>query len=124
METPTNPTMKVLDLEALIGIAKKHNILTVVDNTFCSPIIQSPLLLGADIVYHSATKYLGGHSDIVMGILVIKNEEVYKPIFVASYSMGANPSPFDCYLVLRSLKTLEQRVYKTTHNAYHLAHFM
>jgi len=124
MESPTNPTMKVLDLETLIGIAKKNKILTVVDNTFCSPIIQSPLLLGADIVFHSATKYLGGHSDIVMGALVIQDEKVYKDVFLASYSIGANPSPFDCYLVLRSLKTLEQRVYKATHNAYHLAHFL
>ena len=98
--------------------------MVVVDNTFASPVIQSPLLLGADIVFHSCTKYLGGHSDVVMGALVIKDTDVFKVIFLASCSIGANPSPFDCYMVLRSLKTLEQRVYKCTHNAYHLAHFM
>ena len=82
------------------------------------------MLLGADIVYHSATKYLGGHSDLVMGALVIKDKEVHSKIFLAACSIGANPSPFDCYLVMRSLKTLEQRVYKATHNAYHIAHFL
>ena len=74
MESPTNPTMKILDLEAIIAVGKKNNLIVVVDNTFATPVLQSPLLLGADVAYHSATKYLGGHSDVVMGALVIKNK--------------------------------------------------
>jgi cystathionine gamma-lyase len=116
--------MKILDLESLLTTAKKHKITSVVDNTFCSPVIQSPILLGADIVYHSATKYLGGHSDLVMGALIVKDKELHSKLALAAMSIGANPSPFDCYLVLRSLKTLEARVIKATHNGYHLAHFM
>ncbi len=86
--------------------------------------MQSPLLLGADIAYNSCTKYLGGHSDLVSGALVCNDDDLYKDLFMAAKSLGANPSPFDCYLLLRGIKTLEERVIKATSNAYHLAHFM
>lgn len=110
IETPTNPTMKMIDIEAVAQLAKKHNIVTVCDNTFASPYLQSPLLLGIDVSYNSCTKYLGGHSDLVMGAIVTNDEELYKKIYHASFSLGANPSPFDCYLLHRGIKTLEVRV--------------
>ena len=124
IETPTNPTLKVIDIEGACKIAKKHGIFTVVDNTFATPILQSPILLGADVVYHSCTKYLGGHSDVVMGAIATNDEELYKKIYAASCSLGANPSPFDCFLMNRGIKTLAARVKTSTENAYHLAHFM
>lgn len=124
IETPTNPTLKVIDIEEACKVAKKHGAITVVDNTFATPLLQSPLLLGADVAYHSCTKYLGGHSDVVMGAVVTNNEELHKKIFVASYSLGANPSPFDCFLMNRGIKTLKVRVEQATKTAYHLAHFM
>lgn len=124
IETPTNPTMKMIDIEAACQVAKKHNLISVCDNTFASPVLQNPLLLGADISYNSCTKYLGGHSDLVMGAIVSNNEEIYKKVYAASCSLGANPSPFDCYLLHRGIKTLEARVFRSTGNAYHLAHFM
>ncbi len=114
----------MVDIEAACKLAKKHNLISVCDNTFASPYLQSPLLLGADISYNSCTKYLGGHSDIVMGAIVLSNEELYKKIFHASFSLGANPSPFDCFLLHRGIKTLELRAIKSTGNAYHLAHWM
>ena len=116
--------MKIVDIKAIVEIAKKHKITSLCDNTFCSPYLQSPLLLGVDIVYHSLTKYMGGHSDVVMGALATNDEELYNKFFAASYSFGANPSPFDCFLMNRGIKTLPVRVFKSTHNAYHLAHFM
>jgi cystathionine beta-lyase/cystathionine gamma-synthase len=100
------------------------SIIVLVDNTFPSPYLSSPLLLGADIVYHSLTKYIGGHSDVVMGGIVLNNKDLHARIYHAAYSLGANPSPFDCFLILRGLKTLEQRVIQSTCSAYHLAHFM
>lgn len=124
LESPTNPTMKLIDIEGITTIAKKHNIITVVDNTFATPFLQSPILLGADVVYHSCTKYLGGHSDVVMGAIVTNNKDLHGKIFLASCSIGANPSPFDCFLMSRGLKTLAVRVEKATQNAYHLAHFL
>lgn len=96
----------MVDLEGAIALAKKHNILTVVDNTFSTPFLQSPLLLGADIVYNSCTKYIGGHSDVVMGALVLNDKEFYDKLFLVSCSIGANPSPFDCFLMNRGIKTL------------------
>jgi len=116
--------MKMIDIEAVAQLAKKHNIVTVCDNTFASPYLQSPLLLGIDVSYNSCTKYLGGHSDLVMGAIVTNDEELYKKIYHASFSLGANPSPFDCYLLHRGIKTLEVRVTRSTGNAYHLAHYM
>ena len=124
IETPTNPTMKIIDIQGACDIAKKHGVISVVDNTFASPYLQSPLLLGADIVYHSCTKYLGGHSDVVMGAIATNNEELYKQIYLASYSLGANPSAFDCFLMNRGIKTLPLRMTKSTENAFTLAHIM
>ena len=114
IETPTNPTLKMVDIEAACQLAKKNNLISVCDNTFASPYLQSPLLLGADISYNSCTKYLAGHSDLVMGAIVLNNEELYKKVFHASFSLGANPSPFDCFLLHRGIKTLELRVIKST----------
>lgn len=96
----------------------------VVDNTFASPYVTSPLLLGADVCFHSLTKYIGGHSDLVMGALIFKDEQFHKDVYFAAYSLGANPSPFDCYLALRGIKTLEGRILQATSNAFHIAHFL
>lgn len=123
MESPTNPTIKVIDVEAICKVAKKHKILTVVDNTFATSYIQSPILLGADMVFHSCTKYLGGHSDVVMGALVMNDKDLHSKLFLNSCSTGACSSPFDCFLMTRGIKTLGVRVLKATENAYHLAHF-
>eukprot|EP00178_Gracilaria_changii_P000784 TRINITY_DN1100_c0_g4_i1.p1 TRINITY_DN1100_c0_g4~~TRINITY_DN1100_c0_g4_i1.p1 ORF type:complete len:115 (-),score=8.48 TRINITY_DN1100_c0_g4_i1:363-707(-) len=114
----------MVDVSAIAELAKKHKITTLCDNTFATPYLQSPLLLGVDIAYNSCTKYLGGHSDVVMGSITTSNEDLYKAIYAASCSMGANPSPFDCFLMNRGIKTLPVRIFKSTHNAYHLAHFM
>jgi cystathionine beta-lyase/cystathionine gamma-synthase len=108
IESPTNPTLKLVDIEAVTKAVKTvdPNIIVVVDNTFCSPFLASPLLLGADIAYHSLTKSVGGHSDIVMGAAIFKDKELHGRVYFAAYSLGANPSPFDCFLALRGLKTL------------------
>lgn len=126
IETPTNPTMKLIDISEAVKQTKKvnPNIKIVVDNTFATPYLQSPLLLGADVAYNSCSKYIGGHSDLIAGAIVYNDDEFHKEVFMAAKSLGANPSPFDCYLMLRGLKTLEQRVIQSTSNAYHLAHFM
>src|SRR5690606_38392831 len=100
IETPTNPLMNITDIEAVAAIAQKTNALLVVDNTFASPYLQNPLDLGADIVMHSATKYLGGHSDVVMGALMLNNDELREKLFFIQKSSGAVPGPFDCFLVL------------------------
>lgn len=108
IETPTNPTMKLIDIDAVSKAVKAINptIVVVVDNTFASPYLTSPLLLGADIAYHSLTKYIGGHSDFVMGAAVFNDKDLHEKVYFAAYSLGANPSPFDCYLALRGVKTL------------------
>lgn len=126
IETPTNPTMKLIDIDETVKQTKFINpkIKIVVDNTFCSPYLQSPLLLGADVVFNSCSKYIGGHSDLIGGAMTCNDDDFYKKVFNAAKSMGANPSPFECYLMLRGLKTLEERVIKATCNAFHLAHFM
>ena len=124
VESPSNPTIKLIDIHAITTLAKKHNIISVVDNTLPTPVLQSPILLGADIVYHSCTKYLGGHSDVVMGAIVTNHQHLHEKIYLASCSMGVNPSPFDCFLMSRGLKTLAVRVERATKNAYHLAHFL
>lgn len=126
IETPTNPTLKLIDIEAVAKSVKAINpdIKIVVDNTFGSPYITSPLLLGADVVHHSLTKYIGGHSDLVMGALVFKDTDYHKQVYFAAYSLGANPSPFDCYLALRGVKTLEVRIIQSTSTAFHIAHFL
>lgn len=110
LETPTNPMMKIIDIEALVNIGKEHNLITMVDNTFASPYLQNPLDMGADIVMHSATKYLGGHSDVVMGALLTSNTSLYEQLAFIANSCGATPGPMDSFLVLRGLKTLHLRM--------------
>lgn len=110
IETPTNPTLKVCDIEEICKIAKSKGIITVVDNTFPSPYLQSPLQLGADISINSVTKYIGGHSDVVMGILVCNDQAMNDKLFFTSKTVGGTPGPFDCYLALRGLKTLKVRM--------------
>lgn len=97
VETPTNPTMKVIDIRAVADIARKHNALSVVDNTFMSAYFQRPILVGADMTFHSATKYMNGHSDVVMGLVITKTKELHEKLYFTQYAVGAVPSPFDCY---------------------------
>ncbi|YAF94618.1 MAG: cystathionine gamma-synthase [Nodularia sp. CChRGM 3473] len=124
IETPTNPLLKIIDIAALANIARKHNILLVVDNTFASSYFQRPLDLGADIVVHSTTKYLGGHSDIIGGAVVTSNEKLYNELKFYQNAIGAIPSPFDSWLVLRGIKTLAVRMREHEKNAFFLAKFL
>ena len=124
LETPTNPLMKLCDIRAISKIARKRSIITVVDNTFISPYFQNPLDLGADIVLHSTTKYLGGHSDVVGGALMLSNDELYKKLKFNQNAIGAVPSPFDCYMVLRGVKTLAVRMDRHNYNALRVAEFL
>lgn len=124
LETPTNPTMQIVDIAACSKIAKKKNILLAVDNTFASPFLQNPLALGADIVLHSVTKYLGGHSDVVMGALVMNDDKLYEQLYFILNSCGANPAPMDCFLVLRGIKTLHLRMERHCYNARKIAEFL
>lgn len=124
IETPTNPMMKIIDIEAYTDIAKRNNIISVVDNTFASPYLQNPLDLGADIVMHSATKYLGGHSDVVMGALMTNNKEHYDQLAFITNSCGPVPGPQDSFLVLRGLKTLHLRMKAHCENGRAVAEFL
>jgi cystathionine beta-lyase len=124
VETPTNPMMNIIDIEEVSKIAKKAGALLAVDNTFATPYLQTPLDLGADIVMHSATKYLGGHSDVVMGILVTDNEELSKEMYRIQNSTGAVTAPIDSFLVLRGIKTLHLRVQRHCENGKKIAHFL
>lgn len=117
IETPTNPMLNVVDIEAVCAIARRRGILTCVDNTFASPYLQNPLDLGADIVLHSATKYIGGHSDVVHGCLVVKDAELAQRLRFLQNACGAVPGPQDCFLVLRGIKTLHLRVERACQNA-------
>jgi cystathionine beta-lyase/cystathionine gamma-synthase len=123
LETPTNPMMRLADIAALAEIAPQ-NVLVVVDNTFASPAIQQPLTLGADIVMHSSTKYLGGHSDVVGGVLVMNDEAVYNDLKFLQNAVGAVPGPQDCFLVLRGIKTLGLRMERHSANALQIARFL
>ncbi|MFY7652182.1 MAG: cystathionine gamma-synthase [Chitinophagaceae bacterium] len=123
-ETPTNPLMNITDIEAIANIKQKHNLLLVVDNTFASPYLQNPLTLGADIVMHSATKYLGGHSDVIQGCLVMNSEELRDELFFIQKSCGAVPGPQDCFLVLRGIKTLHVRMQRHCENGEKIAHWL
>lgn len=123
-ETPTNPTMQILDLQQLAEIAKQHRLLFAVDNTFASPYLQRPLELGADIVMHSATKYIGGHSDIVAGILVVRDEELANQIKFIQNATGAICGPMDSFLALRGIKTLHVRMQRHCENTAQIAHFL
>ena len=123
-ETPTNPTMQIIDIEAVAKIAKANNILMVADNTFASPYLQNPLDLGADIVMHSVTKYLGGHSDVVMGALITNDEKIHEQLYFILNSSGANPGPMDSFLVLRGIKTLHLRMERHCSNGRKIAAFL
>lgn len=124
LETPTNPTLKLADIEAISKLSKSKGILVVVDNTFMSPYFQKPLDLGADIVVHSATKYIGGHSDVVGGIAVTSSNDIAQKLAFLSNSMGAIQGPFDSFLALRSLKTLPIRMKAHQENALKVAQFL
>ncbi len=124
IETPTNPLLKIIDIAALAKVAHEHNLILVVDNTFASPYFQQPLNLGADIVVHSTTKYLGGHSDIIGGAVITSNEELYQQLKFYQNAIGAVPSPFDSWLVLRGIKTLAVRMREHEKNALFLAKFL
>ena len=124
IETPANPTMELTDIAACAEIAKKHNLLLVVDNTFSTPFLQKPLNLGADVVLHSVTKFINGHADIVGGIIIAKEEEVYKKLRHAMVYMGCNMDPHQAYLVLRGVKTLSIRVERNQENAMKVAQFL
>ena len=123
-ETPTNPMLNISDIESIGEISKKYNITFVVDNTFATPYLQRPLDLGADIVMHSLTKYMGGHSDVVMGALVCKNDLLAEKLYFLQNSCGAIPSPMDSFLVLRGIKTLHIRMQRHCENAKIIAHFL
>ncbi len=124
VETPTNPMMQIIDLNAVASIAKKHQLLLAVDNTFATPYLQRPLDLGADIVMHSATKYLGGHSDVVMGALVVKDDALATRLYFVQNASGAIPGPQDCFLVLRGIKTLHVRMQRHCENGKAVAHYL
>jgi len=124
IETPTNPMMEISDIREISKLCNKYNCLLVVDNTFMSPYNQRPLTLGADIVMHSTTKYLGGHSDVIGGILISKHEDIIEKLKFIQMSVGAVPSPFDCWLTQRSLKTLSVRMRAHNKNAFEIAHFL
>jgi cystathionine beta-lyase/cystathionine gamma-synthase len=124
IETPTNPTLKIFDIEAISELSHKKNAIVVVDNTFLSPYFQKPLLLGADIIVHSTTKYINGHSDIIGGAVILNDTELFKKIQLVQKAVGAVPSPFDSWLTLRGVKTLAVRMQQHEKNAFSVARFL
>ncbi len=124
IETPSNPTIKIADIRRITEITRKHKVLLAVDNTFASPCLQQPLTLGADIVMHSTTKYLSGHSDLVGGAVILNDESLFERLKFAQNTMGAVPGPFDCWLTLRGIRTLVVRIAKHCENAMALAEFL
>ncbi|HMG68703.1 MAG TPA: cystathionine gamma-synthase [Chitinophagaceae bacterium] len=124
VETPTNPLINITDITAMAAIAKKNNLLLCVDNTFASPYLQNPLDLGADIVMHSSTKYLGGHSDVIQGALVMNDAGLREKLYFIQKSCGAVPGPMDCFLVLRGIKTLHVRMQRHCENGEKIAHYL
>jgi len=124
LETPSNPLMRIIDIEACTALAKKNNVLVAVDNTFASPYLQNPLALGADIVMHSVTKYLGGHSDVIMGALIVNDDQLYQDLAFIANSCGAVPGPQDSFLVLRGIKTLHLRMERHCSNGKTIAAFL
>lgn len=124
IETPTNPMMNIIDIQSIAKICKENEILFVVDNTFASPYLQTPLDLGADIVSHSATKYLGGHSDVVLGALALKDDELAEKLYFIQNASGAIAGPMDSFLVLRGIKTLHLRMQRHCENAKAVAEFL
>ncbi|MDD2889569.1 MAG: cystathionine gamma-synthase [bacterium] len=124
VETPTNPLLKIIDLKSFADMGKKHNLITVVDNTFATPYFQRPVDFGIDIVLHSATKYLGGHSDVIAGAVTTNNETYYKRLKFCQNAIGGVPGPFDSWLVLRGIKTLVVRMKEHFSNALKIAEFL
>jgi methionine-gamma-lyase len=124
IETPTNPTMEISDLKACCDIAHQHNLIVVVDNTFCSPYLQRPIEFGADVVFHSMTKFINGHADIVAGMIITKNEELYKIVRPTMVGMGCNMDPHQAYMVLRGVKTLSIRMDRGQENAIKVAEYL
>ncbi len=124
METPTNPMLTIIDIEAITKVAKANNILSIVDNTFASPYLQNPLDSGADLVMHSVTKYINGHSDVVMGAIVGSDELLHERLAFLQNSCGAVPGPQDCFLVLRGIKTLHLRMERHCENGRKIAEFL
>jgi len=124
LETPTNPLLRLVDIQAIAEIAHRRNLLVVVDNTFASPYFQQPLKLGADIVVHSTTKYINGHSDVIGGALVLNDEEAYEAIKFYQNAAGGVPSPFDAWLTLRGIKTLAIRMRQHEENAQAIAGYL
>lgn len=123
-ETPTNPMLNIIDISKIAAIAKQHNLISVVDNTFATPFLQKPLDLGADIVMHSLTKYMGGHSDVVMGAAICKEKEIAEKLYFIQNSSGAIPGPMDAFLILRGIKTLHLRMERHCENAKEIATFL
>ncbi|WP_370225885.1 cystathionine gamma-synthase [Mesoflavibacter sp.] len=124
VETPTNPMMNIIDIKATTEIAKKHNVLLAVDNTFATPYLQQPLDLGADLVMHSATKYIGGHSDLVMGALIVKDKELADKLYFIQNASGAVCGPQDSFLALRGIKTLHVRMQRHCENGRAVAEYL
>jgi cystathionine beta-lyase/cystathionine gamma-synthase len=124
IETPTNPMLNIIDIKAICKIAKANNIMVCVDNTFSSPYLQNPLDLGADLVLHSATKYLGGHSDVILGAVITKDKKLADRLQFLQNAVGAVPGPQDCFLILRGIKTLHLRVERACKNAKKIAKFL
>lgn len=124
IETPTNPTMQIVDIAGVAKITKEKSLTLVVDNTFASPYLQNPMDLGADVVMHSVTKYIGGHSDVVMGALMLNDEDLYKRLWFIYNSCGATPGPMDSFLVLRGIKTLHLRMKAHCENGRKIAEFL
>ena len=124
VETPTNPMMNIIDIKGLCNISKKFNLLLAVDNTFATPFLQQPLLLGADIVMHSATKYLAGHSDVVLGALIVNDKELSKQLYFIQNASGAICGPMDSFLTLRGIKTLHVRMERHCENAEKIANYL
>jgi cystathionine beta-lyase/cystathionine gamma-synthase len=124
VETPTNPLMKLADIAQIATITKKHNLLLAVDNTFATPYLQKPLDLGADLVMHSATKYLGGHSDVIAGVLIVKDETLGHQLHFQQFATGATLGPMDSFLVLRGIKTLALRVQRHCENGMKIAEYL
>ncbi len=124
VETPTNPLLNIVDIASIANEAKKRNAVTVVDNTFASPALQQPLLLGADAVVHSTTKYIGGHSDIIGGAVCTNHDAIYENLLFQTKTTGGIPGPMDCYLALRGVKTLGLRIQRSCENAFTLAEYL
>ncbi|MCX2738643.1 cystathionine gamma-synthase [Pontibacter anaerobius] len=124
VETPTNPLLNIIDIKAYGELCKKRNLLLVADNTFATPYLQTPLDMGADMVMHSLTKYMGGHSDVVMGAIIVKDDDLHERLAFIQNSCGATPGPQDCFLVLRGLKTLHLRMERHCQNGRQVAEFL